>query len=82
MTQVVVYPRSVEALAHGLLTHLDPGRCRWCRREVGSTVCPWCQLPRSGLTRQVEAEHHTPAEDFLAADPHPTDAGPQEVLPR
>ncbi|CAN5247975.1 hypothetical protein BH23ACT9_BH23ACT9_10750 [soil metagenome] len=56
VTQVVVYPRSVEQLARALRGHLDPGPCGWCRRTVGSRICPWCELPRNGLTRLVEAE--------------------------
>lgn len=68
MTQVVLYPRQVDLLARALAGHLDPGPCRWCRRTVGSPVCPWCHLPRSGLTRQVEVEHDGPGDD-LYSDP-------------
>ncbi|HUG85192.1 MAG TPA: hypothetical protein VMM13_11545 [Euzebya sp.] len=54
VTQVVLYPRSVDLLAAALRPHLDPGSCSWCRRMVGSEICPWCGLPRNGLTRLDE----------------------------
>lgn len=55
VTQVVLYPRSIPALTGALATHIDPGLCTWCRRWVGSTTCPWCELPRSGVTRQDDS---------------------------
>lgn len=51
VTQIAVYPRDVTLLADALRPHLDPGTCSWCRRRVGAPMCPWCHLPRSGLTR-------------------------------
>lgn len=66
VTQVVVHPRSVDALAGALTRHVDPGPCSWCRRDVGSATCPWCQLPRSGLTRQGTADAPDPSGALLA----------------
>ncbi len=75
-TQVVLYPRSVEQLTDALLDRLDPGECRWCRRLSGDQICPWCQLPRSGVTKLETHEEDAGAMELFAADEIPTD---QEV---
>lgn len=73
VTQVVVYPRSVDQMSAALDARLDPGECRWCRRLSGEAICPWCHLPRSGVTRL-----ETPHEDDLALF-GPNDAPQEEV---
>ncbi|MGI9018590.1 MAG: hypothetical protein ACR2HR_16055 [Euzebya sp.] len=51
VSQVVLYPRSIDVLTGLLSTKLHAGVCTWCQRMVGDEICPWCELPRSGVTR-------------------------------
>lgn len=82
VTQVVLYPRSIEALAQALRPHIDPGPCAWCRRWVGSAECPWCALPRSGAPRQEVAGGTSDGVVFAGAEGTGGAAGGEEAVTR
>ncbi len=79
LTEAVIYPRALGPLVDALLDWLDPGTCAWCRRRVGSSLCPWCGLPRSGVTRQGAPDDLPAIGELLSPAPEPAVRTGQEV---
>lgn len=68
VTEAVLYPLAVDAVAHVLAQRLESRPCAWCHEPTATALCPFCRLPSVGsVALGYEANDQEVDLDTLAA---------------